>query len=144
MLTEADKSVLNEVYRNSRVGMKAIHSVIGKVYDDDLALDLNRLAYQYARISEKAAGKLYENGLKPQEEGPLNRAVMWGSIQLNTLTDISTEHIAELMIQGSTRGMTEMTIVARENNACGKFSSEMAEELIHFEEKSIQRLKAYL
>ena len=56
MLTEADKSVLNEVYRNSRVGMKAIHSVIGKVYDDDLALDLNRLAYQYARISEKAAG----------------------------------------------------------------------------------------
>ena len=63
---------------------------------------------------------------------------------LNTLTDISTEHIAELMIQGSTRGMTEMTMVARENNACGKFSSEMAEELIHFEEKSIQRLKAYL
>ena len=144
MLTEADRKVLNEVYRNSRTGMKAIHSVIGKVYDDDLALDLNRLAYQYARIGEKASGKLYENGFKPEEEGALNKAVMWGSIQLNTLTDISTEHIAELMIQGSTRGMTEMTRVARDNIACGKFSTELAGELVSFEEKSIQRLKAYL
>ena len=144
MLTEADKSVLNEVYRNSRVGMKAIHSVIGKVYDDDLALDLNRLAYQYARISEKAAGKLYENGLKPQEEGPLNRAVMWGSIQLNTLTDISTEHIAELMIQGSNRGLMSMWKSMNHHQNSGNTSLEVAKELMAFEEKSINRLKEFL
>ena len=94
MLTEADKAALNEVYRNSKTGMGAIHSIIGKVYDDDLALDLNRQAYQYAKIGERASNKLYENGCKPEEESPLNKAKMWGAIQMNTLTDISTEHIA--------------------------------------------------
>lgn len=127
MLTEADRKILNEVYRNSRVGMNAIHSIIGKVYDDDLALDLNRLAYQYAKIGEKASNKLYENGFRPEGDKAFNKAVMWGSIQLNTLTDISTEHIAELMIQGSTKGVTEMTKVAKDNQVCGKFSSEMAQ-----------------
>lgn len=124
--------------------MNAIHSIIGKVYDDDLVLDLNRLAYQYAKIGEKASNKLFENGLKPETDSPLNKAMMWGSIQLNTLTDISTEHIAELMIQGSTRGMTEMTKSVKDNLTCGKFSMEIARELIDFEEKSIKRLKAYL
>ena len=45
MLTEADRSLLNEVYRSSKAGVDAVHAVIEKVYDYDLALDLNRLAY---------------------------------------------------------------------------------------------------
>lgn len=144
MLTEADRNVLNEIYRNSRAGMHAIHAVIAKVYDDDLALDLNRQAYHYARFSEKASNKLYECGWKPEGDSPLNKAVAWGNVQLNTLTDVSTEHIAELMIQGSTKGMTGVMKVMKDNKSCGKFSEEMAAELTNFEEKNIQRLKAYL
>ena len=144
MLTEADKAVLNEVYRNSKTGMGAIHSIIGKVYDDDLALDLNRQAYQYAKIGERASNKLYENGCKPEEESPLDKAKMWGAIQMNTLTDISTEHIAELMIQGGTKGVTELMKVVKDNQSAGQFSCEIAEELMSFQEKCIRRLKAYL
>jgi len=144
MLTEADRNILNEIYRNSRAGMNAIHSVIGKVYDDDLALDLNRQAYHYAKFSEKASNRLYECGWKPEEDSPINKAIMWGNVQLNTLTDVSTEHIAELMIQGSTKGMTGIMKAMKENQACGKFSEEMATELTAFEEKNIRRLKAYL
>ena len=144
MLTEADRNVLNEIYRSSKNGMSAIHSVIGKVYDDDLALDLNRQAYHYAKISEKAANKLYTSGWRPEEESPLNKAVKWGSIQMNTLTDISKEHIAEMVIQGSTKGMTSVMKAVKENKSCGQFSEENAKELTTFEEKNIRRLKSYL
>ena len=66
MLTEADRSLLNEVYRSSKAGVDAVHTVIAKVYDDDLALDLNRLAYEYSRIGERASSRLYENGFWPK------------------------------------------------------------------------------
>ena len=38
MMTEADRAVLDESYRNTRMGREAINVVIGNVEDDDLAL----------------------------------------------------------------------------------------------------------
>ena len=44
MLSEADRAVLDESFQNTRMAGEAIHMVIGKVEDEDLALDLNRQA----------------------------------------------------------------------------------------------------
>ena len=90
MLTEADRSLLNEVYRSSKAGVDAVHAVIAKVYDDDLALDLNRLAYEYSKIEERASSRLYENGFRPKGDGLMEQAVQWGTLQLNTMTNSST------------------------------------------------------
>ena len=50
MLTEADKAVLDESYKNTRMGREAINVIIGKVDDDDLALDLNRQACKFVQM----------------------------------------------------------------------------------------------
>ena len=55
MLTNADLAVLNEAYRSSRKGVETINTVISKVYDDDLALDLNRQAVHFLAFEDKAA-----------------------------------------------------------------------------------------
>ena len=144
MLTEADRSLLNEVYRSSKAGVDAVHAVIAKVYDDDLALDLNRLAYEYSRIEERASSRLYENGFRPKGDGLMEQAARWGNLQINTLTNISTEHIARLMIQDSAGKMLAMKQMMRDQTACGKMSMELAEELTGFEKKAIRRLKAYV
>ena len=53
MMTEADKAVLDESFRNTRTRREAINVIIGKVEDDDLALDLNRQACKYVLLEEK-------------------------------------------------------------------------------------------
>ena len=53
MMTEADRAVLGESYRNTRMGREAINVIIGKVEDDDLALDLNRQACRFVQMEEK-------------------------------------------------------------------------------------------
>ena len=50
MLTTADLAVLNEAYRNTKAGLEAINTVISKVYDEDLALDLNRQAVRFLTL----------------------------------------------------------------------------------------------
>ncbi|MDE7479518.1 MAG: hypothetical protein K2M91_16540, partial [Lachnospiraceae bacterium] len=67
-----------------------------------------------------------------------------GGIQINTLTNCSTSKIAELMIQGSNRGITNMWKSINHHQNSGNTSMEIANELVAFEEKSINRLKKFL
>ena len=53
MLSEADRAVLDESFQNTRMAGEAIHMVIGKVEDEDLALDLNRQACRFLQFEEK-------------------------------------------------------------------------------------------
>ena len=144
MFTDADRAVLNESYRNARMGREAINVVIGKVEDDDLALDLNRQACKFVQMEEKMQKEYQKAREMPPEENIINKTTLWGGIQMNTLLNASTEHLADLMIQGNTRGITDLMKVVKANKSVQKEYYELAQELMDFEEKNIEKLKAYL
>ena len=144
MMTEADRAVLDESYRNTRMGREAINVVIGKVEDDDLALDLNRQAVRFLSFEDKVTEKIREANKQPEQESPVGKAMLWTSIQANTLLNTSTEHVADLMIQGNTRGITDLMKAVKANKGAKKEYCELAEELMDFEEKNIAQLKSYL
>ena len=144
MLTSADLAVLNEAYRNSKMGVETINAVISKVYDEDLALDLNRQACKYVQLEEKMQKEYYKEKETPPEDSLVDRTMLWGGIQMNTLLNASTEHLADMMIQENTKGITELMKVVKKNKSAQKEYYEMAQELMDFEEKNIEKLKAYL
>lgn len=144
MMTEADRAVLDESYRNTRMGREAINVIIGKVEDDDLALDLNRQACKFIQLEEKLQKEYHKEKETPPEDSIMNRTRLWSGIQMNTLLNASTEHLADMMIQGNTRGITELMKTVKKNKSVQKEYYEMAQELMDFEEKNIEKLKAYL
>ena len=144
MLTTADRAVLNESYKNARMGREAINVVIGKVEDDELALDLNRQACKFVQLEEKIQREYQKANEKLPEESLMDKTMLWGGIQMNTLMNASTEHLAEIMIQGNTRGITDLMKAVKANKGVQKEYYEMAQEIIDFEEKNIEKLKAYL
>lgn len=144
MLTSADLAVLNEAYRSSKMGLEAINAVISKVYDEDLALDLNRQAVRFLSFEDKVTEKIREANRRPEPASTVGKAMLWTSIQANTLLNTSTEHVADLMIQGNTRGITDLMKAVKENKGAKKEYCELAEELMDFEEHNISRLKSYL
>ncbi len=144
MMTEADRAVMDESYRNTRMGREAINVIIGKVEDDDLALDLNRQACKFIQMEEKLQKEYHKAKESPPEDNLVNRTMLWGGIQMNTLLNASTEHLADMMIQGNTKGITELMKVVKKNKSVQKEYYEMAQELMDFEEKNIEKLKAYL
>ncbi|HBN55590.1 MAG TPA: hypothetical protein DD414_02345 [Lachnospiraceae bacterium] len=144
MVTEADRAVLDESYKNTRMGREAINTIIGKVEDDELALDLNRQACKFVQLEEKIQKKYQKASETPPEDSLMNRTMLWGGIQMNTLLNASTEHIADMMIQGNTKGITELMKVVKKNKGVQKEYYELAQELMDFEEKNIEKLKAYL
>ena len=67
-------------------------------------------------------------------------------IQMNTLTDTTVSHMAEMMIQGSTMGITDMTKKVREfeGDGCPDRALRLGRDLISFEQENIEKLKAFL
>lgn len=143
-MTRADKAVLDESYRNAQMGRESINVIISKVEDEELALDLNRQACRFVQLEEKIQKEYQKSGIMPPEESLMNRTMLWGGIQMNTLLNASTEHLADMMIQGNTKGITELMKVVKANKDVQKEYYEMAQELMDFEEKNIEKLKAYL
>jgi hypothetical protein len=138
-----ETEVLNTIYRESKLGLQAIHNVIGKVYDEKLALDLNKQAAKYSKLEEKAATRLIENGKVPRSIKPMEKARMWTSMQANMVLNTSTGHVAEMIIKENATEITDVLKAVKRHKNISTESMEMADELMDFSEKNIQILKSY-
>lgn len=139
-----DIEILKEVQKNTEMAMKAIDTISEKVYDDSLAIQLSRQSLKYSEIHNKALDKILEGKAEPYRTNGVSQLMLVGGIHSNTLFDTSTSHIAELMIQGSNRGITGMCKSLNHHEYANSTSMEIAKELMDFEEKNIERLKKYL
>ena len=139
-----DAKVLREVQRNTKMAMKAIDTISDRVYDDDLSVHMARESMKYADIYNKATDRLLGGRAASYRENGFQDMMLKGGVRANTMLNTSTSHIAELLIQGSNRGLTSMWKAINHNENAGNVSMEVARELMDFEEKNIEKLKAYL
>ncbi len=143
-------NVYREVQKNAEMAIKAIETLSDKVYEDEFGRQISRQALKYSDIRNRAMNKLLEAKAEPVHQNYLSDILLKGAVHMNTLFNTSTSHLAELMIQGNNRGITEMCKALNHNSQIlsvqGKSSMavELAKELMDFEEKNINVLKKYL
>ncbi len=141
-------NVYREIQKNAEMAVKAIETLEDKVYDKEFGRQIARQALKYTDIRNKAVSNLLSAKAEPVQSNHLNDFMLRSAIHANTLLNTSTGHLAELMIQGNNRGLTEMYKVLNHNPQLLKMQSshalELAKELMDFEEKCIGVLKKYL
>ncbi|MEY8234927.1 hypothetical protein AALA36_04260 [Lachnospiraceae bacterium 66-29] len=135
--------VLKETRKNASMAVQAIDALMGKIYNQEFAYELTAQRNRFRDFERKAEAGLWEYGLLPKDSG-IQKAMLWGSIQANTMLNISTDHVADMVIQGNTKGITELLKVKHNNKNMGSYANELAEELMDFEEENIERLKRFL
>lgn len=143
-MNKDDVAVLKEVQKNTGMAMKAIDALSDKIYDDDMAIQVSRQALKYSEIHNKATAKLVDVHAQPYKGSAMNDMMLRGSVKMNTMLNTSTSHIAEMLIQGSNRGLTHMWKAMNLYPDGHDESVEIAKELMDFEEKNIERLKKFL
>lgn len=135
---------LNKIYQNAQMASESISIVAQKVQDKNLLSDLNTQHQQYAAITSKATTELSNANELPKEKSALSQTAAWGGIQMNTLFDKSPDHIAEMMIQGSTMGIIDMTRTLKQYSDVPQNLKALGYELVTVEENNVQRMKNYL
>lgn len=144
MLTNTEQEILEQICLGSRMALQDIHQILGKVYDEELAYDLNLQASKYSRFSERAADEMISQGVVPRPLGILDRTKRWTMLQAGTALNVSTGHMAEIVMKEENRRLEQLEGTMGESFTAGQHSCELAEEFLDFERRNVQMMKSYL
>lgn len=144
MTLEDEQRLLHEICRNSSMGVEAIHQVLKDVYDEELAYELNIEAGKMQEFERKAGKRLKENGSEPSKTKPAAKSMLKTAIRMKTTFQNNTTHIADMMRKGNRRGAEELKKAMHKYKDAGIYATELAREMIDFEEDNLKKLKSYL
>ena len=139
-----DEMLLDEIYKSVTMGSESVSTLIGKTKDASLKCDLATQLEGYQRFENTARQKLTEQNLKPKESGFFTKMSADVALNMTTLVDSSNTKIAEMMINGSTMGVIEITRKVRETPDASEDTKNVAADFIAFEENNINKMKSYL
>lgn len=135
---------LTKIYQNAKMGYDSISYVSKKTNDAELRDAILKQHAQYTEIASDATELLSAEDEIPRDKGPVSQAFLWGGVQMNTMTDSSSDHIAEMMMQGNMMGVIELSRDLRRFSDVDPKVSKLAEKLIKTEEDNIQEMKKFL
>lgn len=144
MTKEAE--MLEQLYKNVKMGSDSIIKLLGKVSDSEFKADLTKQLNGYESAAAKIKARLKAKGLEAKEE---NLAVkLWSSvgIAMNTVADNSDSHIAQMIAEGSGMGVTDGIKLLRdyENSDVSEQTLSIAREIIKLEEHNLEKAKSYI
>ena len=144
MTKEAE--MLEQLYKNVKMGSDSIVKLLGKVSDGQFKTDLTDQLNGYESFAAKAKKRLKEMGAEAKEENPVVK--LWSSIGMtvSTLTDSTDSHIAQMVAEGSTMGVTDGIKLLRdyENSCVSESALKLVRDVIEFEERNLERAKSYI
>ena len=143
-MKQDDITILKEIQKNTQMAMSTIDTLLDKTDDSEFTMSLSKQSLGYAKIHNDAVGKLVEEQSGTYRTNQIADIMLRGSVHMGTLTNVSTSHLADMMIQGSNRGLTNMYKAVKHNAMAQDMSVELAKELMDFEEECIDKMKEYL
>ncbi|MBE5743053.1 MAG: hypothetical protein E7360_07060 [Clostridiales bacterium] len=140
-----DSEALTSIYKNAHIALQSISNIVGKCDHPEVKEELDLEYEGYETFINDLSSYMKSVGLEPKDIGFMQKAFMSMAVNMNTLTDDSKSHVAELMIKGTVMGITELTELKNGNKDCLKpKTNEFLERLINLEEEYENRLKKLL
>ena len=144
--TDKDFRAAENIYRNAKVAVLSIDEVQKKLTDDNLKSELSYEREGYENFLQEFSDFLKEQNYRAEDLPALKKAGMKIGIAMNTLTDKSSPHIANLMLKGTVTGISELIqLYSRDEGE--KISDDVifyAKKLQNLEEEYEARLKKLL
>ena len=140
------KEFLDSLYKNVKMGADSIIDLMPKVKDQAMREEMTSELEKYEEFAKDIRDILFKNGDEPKEESFMAKLGVKMGVMMNTMMDDTTSHIADMMIQGATMGITDTTKLLREyeNKSCSEEALALAKKTIKYEQETIERLKKFL
>ena len=141
-----DAELLQDIYSNVKMGSDSIINLLPKIKDDDMKMLMTSQLDQYEKYAQDVKNQLTSQGIEPQEVNPVSKLGAKIGMEMKSLQDNTTSHMAEMMVQGSTMDVTDLLqkVGVYENYPECKNSVSLAKEIVAFEERNIEKMKEFL
>lgn len=136
--------LLNFIYQNSQMGIEALQKLVSINKDSEFNKCLQSQLNEYKLINSNAVKKLNENGYDEKGIGTLTKIQSYIILNIQTMMDKSSSHIAEMLITGSTMGTIDAIKNIKKYKDAEPSILKLMNDLKKFEENNIEQLKAFL
>ena len=138
-----DCTLLNHIRQATEMGIHGIDSVM-EYTDGSFRRALESQKKEYHRIHDSADDLLLTHHGQAED---LSSFAKWSSelsAGLKTMMDCSHSHIARMMIEGNTMGVTKSLQTMKKCAVSDTAVSELAQKLLDTEQANIDQMKPYL
>lgn len=134
------------IYKNMKMGADSIINLLPKVEDEKIKTRMTEQLDGYEKFAAEAQRVLDAEGVTPKEENAMAKIGAKMGMSMKTMVDSTSSHIAELLMEGSVMGISEMTRTLRnfENSRCSEELLRLSRDIIAFEEDNFEKAKAFL
>lgn len=139
-----DAEFLNYIYQNAKMGVVGIDNIKAKIFDDDLKNIIASQRKEYEKITEEASNLLTELGVNEKDISTMSKVMTYVMSNLELLKDDSSSNIAKMMIEGSNKGIIEITKNLNSYTNMNHKVVKLAKKLLATEQHNIEELKIYL
>ena len=138
--------MLEELYKNAKMGAEALLSMLPKVADSNMRRDLTAQLDGYEGYAKQAEQYLCEQGKEAKDAGVWQKMTAKVGIGVNTLMDSDTSHLAEMVIEGSNMNITASVKLLREYENCrvSEKALRLCRDMIDSEQRNVDRMQNYL
>ncbi len=143
-MNENELHLLDSIYRNAEMGRDGLYVVLRKTDDTTFRkLVMTQLA-EYQSILDEAEDKLRRAGYTPDGNPAMAKMMVRMTACRKANEDNSPSALADMLIQGSSMGVTKIARQLSHCQAPGEDTLALAARLQKTEENNIEQMKAYL
>jgi len=136
--------LLNYIYQNAEMGKNTIGQLIDISQDEEYERLLQSLLQEYTSIYDSTDKKLKELNKEAKNINSFSKASTYAMINLKTLANKSSSHISEMLIQGSTMGIIDLTKKLKEYVDADQEILALANQLLKLEQNNVEECKKFL
>jgi len=136
--------LLNYIHQNSEMGQDTIKQLVGISKDEEYKKMLQSQLEEYKMIYDTTDEKIKELNKQAKDINVFSKASTYFMVNLNTLVNKTPSHISEMLIQGSTMGIIDITKKIKEYPNADKEILDLANKLLKLEQNNVEECKKYL
>lgn len=141
---QQDQQMLNQIRQTTKMGQVGIQAVLGSTSNESFRNALASQLAEYNLLYQQADQLLQEHGGTRKNLNPL---AAWGSTMASKMklkTDDSVSRIAQMMVEGNTKGMIKSIQSIRSMGVLDPKVSALSHRLLQTEQANIDQMKGYL
>ena len=139
-----NEKAVNDTYKNAHIALQSLKDLIPSVKNTELKKELNEQYQGYKGVINQIDAYMKENGIMPKDINWFKKMMMNVSIKMKLFFNNSKNKVADMMIQGTTMGITELTAMKNESKNLNENVKDLIITLLTLEEEYLVRLKKFL
>lgn len=136
--------LLNFIYQNAEMGEDGASRVLEYSKEEEFSKALREQADGYAGIRSEAARMMNDRGMEIKRIGKMKKFTADLMMEMKTMTDTTTSHLAKMMVEGGTMGITDAIQKEKEYAQADGEVLKLMGRLRKFEERNQETMKKFL